>query len=127
MNDKYQKVLFDLKERLQMEMKKYNKYGYEDRVRLSKTMWNTSARKQIESIHKLAAIKTAIEILENPYFRDVNVYEGILKGLSSRRPDYDGLLQKAQSVYLNERKDACAVLFNVSLPIHRREMLAYLF
>ena len=126
LNEKYQKVLSDLKERLLKEEDEYRKYCYDDRVKLSRTMLGSSYRKQISIMHKQNAIKTAIEILEKPDFRDVNVYEGVLLGLSSRRPDHDELLQKAESIYLNERKEACSVLFNVSLPIHRKEMLAFL-
>ena len=117
------KLISKLKERLSKEEADYEAAALPDRVRLNKTQFFSSARKQMQIGRKIAALQTAIEVLEKP-IREVNVYEGILMGFPcSREEEREALLKQADSVYLKERVNALKTLFETSLPILKRQVI----
>ena len=120
-----EQLLSKLQARLETEWRNYEEAGKPGYVRLNRTQFNSVAKKQSEITRRIQALKTAISVLSDS-FREVDVYSGILLGICERRQDKEDLLEKAQSIYLNERKEACRELFDSSLPILKKQMKKYL-
>ncbi len=126
LNDK-DKLLHGLRARLSQEESAFEAAGLPDRVRLNKTQFFASQKKQVTISRHIAALKTAIDVIEKPSLAQVDTYQGILMGIPDRnREEKDELLQKAESIYLNERKAALRVLFETSLPILKKQVIGYL-
>lgn len=125
-NDK-DKLLHGLRARLSKEESAYEAAGLPDRVRLNRTQFFASQKKQVTICRHIAALKTAIDVIEKPSLAQVDTYQGILMGFpDSNSKEKDELLQKAESIYLNERKAALKALFETSLPILKKQVIGYL-
>lgn len=126
LNDK-DKLLHGLRVRLSQEESAYEAAGLPDRMRLNRTQFFASQKKQVTISRHIAALKTAIDVIEKPSLAQVDTYHGILMGFpDSNSEEKDELLQKAESIYLNERKTALKVLFETSLPILKKQVIRYL-
>jgi hypothetical protein len=117
-------MLSRLKDRLEKEKADYEAAGLPEYVRLNRTRHFSSMRKQGEITRKIAALKTAISVLEGP-FRKVDVARGILLGISDQREDKDELFQLAASYSMTDRLKACQALFDTSLPVFKKEILRH--
>ncbi len=121
------KLLHGLRARLAQEESAFEAAGLPDRVRLNRTQFFASQKKQGTISRHIAALKTAIDVIEKPSLAQVDIYQGILMGFpDSKSEEKDELLQKAESIYLNERKAALKVLFETSLPILKKQVIGYL-
>ena len=117
-----QKTLSRLKERLEKEKAAYEAAGLPDYVRLNRTRYMSSMRKQQQITRRIAALETAIAILEGP-IEKADIANGILLGISDLRSDKDELWRMANSYSMTERLKACQELFDTSLPICKKEIL----
>lgn len=118
-------ILSRLKERMEKERAAYDAAGLPGYVRLNKTRYFSSMRKQEVISRRIAAIETAISVLEGP-FHEADIARGVLLGISDARDDKDELLRLAGSSSMNDRARACQELFDTSLPICRNEILNHI-
>ena len=118
-------VLSRLKDRLEKERTAYEAAGLPEYVHLNKTRYFSSMRKQRQITRRIAALETAISILETPFYK-VDVTRGILLGISDQRTDKDELFQLAASSSMTDRLKACQTLLDESLPIFKKEILKYI-
>lgn len=114
-----------LERRLSAELEAYEQAGRPDRVRLSRTQWHTCQRKQAEISRKISALEAAVEFLSRP-IRDIDVHKAVLMSVPVGNASKEELLRKAESIYLNERKEALKEVFNRSLPILKQQVIQYL-
>ncbi len=119
-----QQILSRLKDRLEKEKAAYEAAGLPEYVRLNKTRYFGAMRKQELTARKMAALETAISVLEGPFYR-ADVARGILLGISNQRTDKDELLLQASSCSMADRRKACQELFDSSLPILKKEILKH--
>ena len=119
-----QQTLSRLKERLEKEKAAYEAAGLPNYVRLNRTRYMGSMRKQQEITRKMAALETAIAVLEGP-FHQADIAKGVLLGISDQRPDKDELWQLASSWSVADRWKACQALFETSLPICKKEIIKF--
>lgn len=120
-----QQTLTRLKERLEKEKAAYEAAGLPNYVRLSRTRYMGSMRKQQQITRKIAALETAIAVLEGP-FHQADIAKSILLGISDGRTDKDELWQLASSCSVTDRWKACQALFDASLPICKKEIIKHL-
>lgn len=118
-------ILVKLKERLAKERAAYEAAGFPDYVRLGQSRFFASARKQREISRKIAALETAISVLEEP-FDKADIARGVLLGISDGKEDKDDLLQLAWSASLGDRLNACQKLFDASLPVFKKDILKHI-
>lgn len=116
-------IITKLQARLAKEQALYKEKCHEDRIRLPRKMYFSSLHEQMRILHRIAAIKTAIEVIENGIGK-VDVYSAVLNSISPKRTDYVDILEKAQSIYLRERALALKVIFEDVLPVCKREIIA---
>jgi hypothetical protein len=119
-----EEALSRIKERLEKEQAAYEAAGLPDYVRLNRTRFMSSMRKQQDICRKITALETAAAILEAPLYK-VDVARGILLGISDQRPDKDKLWQLASSSSMADRLKACQALFDASLPILKKEIMKH--
>lgn len=119
-------LLAGLKERLESENKALEQAGLPQYVRLSKTRYFSSMKKEISCYRRMAAIRLAIEVLEKP-FREIDVLQAVIDSVPVTNTDLRASLEeKAVSIYLNERKEACRAIFETHLPVFKKQMTDYL-
>lgn len=94
-------------------------------VRLPRKRWFSTHAKEQATMRRISALKTALQVAERP-FRDVDIYQGCLFGIPERHECFEEALSLAGSVYLNERARAARMLFNVSLPVAKRQIMEML-
>ena len=121
----HEQLLVRLQKRLETGKRKYEAAGLPEYVRVtSRKRFFGSLKKQQRVSRTIAALETAVDILRNPFYR-VDVQRGILLGVAESRNDKDELLQMAMSISMSDRLKACQVLFDLSLPIAKKEILKY--
>lgn len=120
-----QETIQRLEDRLRVEQEEYEKAGLPNYNRLNKRRLFSSLRKQTQISRRIHALKAAIELLTEP-LRVVDIHEAVLMSISDRNGRKEALLRKAESIYLNERKEALKEVFETSLPILKKEILTYL-
>lgn len=111
-----------LRARILKEQELYEEKSHADRVRLPRKMYFSSLNGQVRIQRKIAALKAAIEVHEKD-LRDVDVRSAVLNSIPPQRPDFDELLEKAQSIYLRERAAALKTVFEDILPICKKETI----
>lgn len=111
-----------LRARILKEQELYEEKSHADRVRLPRKMYFSSLNGQVRIQRKIAALKAAIEVNEKN-LRDVDVRSAVLNSIPPQRPDFDELLEKAQSIYLRERAAALKTVFEDILPIYKKETI----
>lgn len=114
-----------LEERLKAELQAYEQAGVPERIYLPKTLLYSALRKQTEISRRISALKTAIEFLSKP-LREVDVHGAVLMSISDKHSEKEEWLSKAESIYLNERKEALRIVFEKALPCFKKQMLKYL-
>lgn len=119
-----EKALSLIKERLEKERAAYEAAGLPNYIRLNRTRYLSSMRKQQTICRKIAALETAAAILEGPFCM-VDIAKGILLGISDKRPDKDELMELASDFSTRKRMIACQALFETSLPILKKEILKH--
>lgn len=85
-------------------------------------MYFSSLNGQVRIQRRIAALKATIEVNEKD-LRDVDVRSAVLNSIPPQRPDFDELLEKAQSIYLRERAAALKTVFEDILPIYKIETI----
>lgn len=111
-----------LRARILKEQELYEEKSHADRVRLPRKMYFSSLNGQVRIQRRIAALKAAIEVNEKN-LRDVDVRSAVLNSIPPQRPDFDELLEKAQSIYLRERAAALKTVFEDILPICKKETI----
>ena len=111
-----------LRARILKEQELYEEKSHADRVRLPRKMYFSSLNGQVRIQRRIAALKAAIEVHEKD-LRDVDVCSAVLNSIPPQRPDFDELLEKAQSIYLRERAAALKTVFEDILPICKKETI----
>lgn len=107
---------------LQLESENHK---YDDRNRLSRKLYYSNIRKEMENTRKISAINAAVTLIDKG-FPHVDIYNTVLFAIANTRADKDDILQKAGSIYLNEQKQALTEVFESSLPICKKQVLSYL-
>ena len=120
-------LLQKFKTRLEKEEKAYdNELNEEEKYHyLPRKRYFSESRKLSCIASRIAALKTAISFLEKR-FRDVDFHEGCMMGLSPNNENWEDILSKANSYMLRERAEAAKILFETSLPIAKKQILAEL-
>lgn len=111
-----------LRARILKEQELYEEKSHADRVRLPRKMYFSSLNGQVRIQRRIAALKAAIEVHEKD-LRDIDVRSAVLNSIPPQRPDFDELLEKAQSIYLRERAAALKTVFEDILPICKKETI----
>ncbi len=111
-----------LRARILKEQELYEEKSHADHVRLPRKMYFSSLNGQVRIQRRIAALKAAIEVNEKD-LRDVDVYSAVLNSIPPQRPDFDELLEKAESIYLRERAAALKTVFEEILPICKKETI----
>ena len=114
-----------LEERLKAELQAYEQAGVPDRVYLPRTRLFSALRKQGEISRRVSALKAAIEFLSKP-LSEVDVHDAVLMSISDKHSEKEEWLSKAESIYLNERKEALRAVFEMSLPCFKKQVLEHL-
>ena len=120
-----EEIIRKLEDRLQAKNKAYEEEGKPNYIRLNRTIFMSVTRRQAQISRQIYALKAAIELLTKP-FREVDVHEAVLMSICERNDQKEELLWKAESVYLNERKEALRVVFETSLPFMKKQVIEYL-
>lgn len=111
-----------LRARILKEQELYEEKSHADHVRLPRKMYFSSLNGQVRIQRRIAALKAAIEVNEKN-LRDVDVRSAVLNSIPPQRPDFDELLEKAESIYLRERAAALKTVFEDILPICKKETI----
>lgn len=111
-----------LRARILKEQELYEEKSHTDRIRLPRKMYFSSLNDQMRIQRRIAALKAAIEVNEKD-LRDVDVRSAVLNSIPPQRPDFDELLEKAESIYLRERAAALKTVFEDILPICKKETI----
>ena len=111
-----------LRARILKEQELYEEKSHADHVRLPRKMYFSSLNGQVRIQRRIAALEAAIEVNEKD-LRDVDVRSAVLNSIPPQRPDFDELLEKAQSIYLRERAAALKTVFEDILPICKKETI----
>lgn len=114
-----------LESRLKSERRAYETAGREDKVRLPRTQWHACARRQAEISRRIHALEAAISLLSGP-LRDIDVHKAVLMSIPDTNGIKEVLLRKAESIYLNERREALTEVFDRALPILKKQVMSYL-
>ena len=115
-----------LRERIEKEEQALAAAGLPEYNRLSSTRLYSSLRKECVIARRIAATRLAIDVVEKP-FREVDVREAVIHAI----PDKDWelkaeLLNKAESVFPNEQKEACRRVFEQNRIIALKQLSEYL-
>ena len=100
-------------------------HQYDDRSRMSRTLLFGCLKSQVRSYRQMEAINLAIE-LQTTDFRKIDIAHYVTMVVPETIPEKDDLFQKAQSIYLNERKRVVRYLISSFLPICKKEILRML-
>ena len=122
-----EKLLAQLRERLEKEQRAFTVAGLpEYGNRLCRTRLNSSLRKECTIARRIAAIRLAIDVVEKP-FREVDVREAVILSIPDRDWELKAeLLNKAESVFPNEQKEACRKVFEQNRIIALKQLSEYL-
>ena len=87
---------------------------------------NNSLRKECVIARRIAATRLAIDVVEKP-FREVDVREAVVFAIPDRNWELKAeLLNKAESIFLVERKEACRRVFEQNRIIALKQLSEYL-
>ena len=115
-----------LNKKLKAEEEACIKASLPEYIRLNRTRFNSSHRKEMTCYRRMAAIRLAIEVLTKP-IREIDVLQAVISTVPVTNTELrQELEEKAASIYLNERKEACQKIFENSLPIFKKEMKRYI-
>ena len=115
-----------LRERIEKEQRALAAARLPEYNRLSKTRLYNSLRKECVIARRIAATRLAIDVVEKP-FREVDVREAAILAISDRNWELKAeLLNKAESVFLVERKEACRSVFEQNRIIALKQLSEYL-
>lgn len=106
------------KEKLIEETKKYD-----DRVFLPRTLLFSTLKNQTKNYRKVYAIDLALSLISGKHIRDVDCYQLVVMTMPATNELYDNLLKKADSIYLNERKEVIRAVIEHALPICKKQVM----
>lgn len=99
-------------------------HKYDNYVRLSRTKWYNNHRNDIDISRKTSAIDLAIELMSKRIV-EINLHDYALQilpvTLGNTWYDY---INKACSIYINDRKECARYLIDSFLPICKKQVLS---
>ena len=98
-------------------------HKYDNYVRLCRTKWSSNYKNDIDVYRKIGAIDLAIELI-NKHIVEIDIYQYAIQVLPITLYDVrNKYIEKAGSIYLNDRKECARFLIDNYLPICKKDIL----
>ena len=109
------------KEKLIKETEKYD-----DREFIPRTLLFTTLKNEVRTYRKVSAIDCALSLINGTHIRDIDCYQLVIKTIPETNTLHDELLKRADSIYLNERREVIRSVMEHSLPICKKQVMEYI-
>lgn len=121
---KKEDLLAKLMAKKEMLVKETEKY--DDRRFLPRTLLFTTLRNQARDYRKIFAIDCALSLINGAHIRDIDCYQLVIKTIPVTNVLHDELLKKADSIYLNERREVVRSVMEHTLPICKKQVMDFI-
>ena len=101
-------------------------HKYDDRVRMSRTLLFSTLRSEVRNYRKLAAIDYALSLINGTRVFDIDCRMLLVDCIPINNIKYEDLYQKADSIYLSERKEVIRSVMELALPICKKQVMEYI-
>ena len=115
-----------LNKRLETERQALERARLPKYIHLNQERFFNAKKREMVYYRRISAIELAIEVLQKS-IREIDAHLAVLNCIPVTCTEFrNELEEKAHFIYLNERKEVLAEIFQRSLPILKKQMLEYL-
>lgn len=99
---------------------------HDDRVFMPRTLLFATLKNETRTYRKVSAIDCALSLISGTHIRDIDCYQLVIMTIPETNTFRDELLIKADSIYLNERREVIRSVMEHSLPICKKQVMEYI-
>lgn len=96
---------------------------HDNREFMPRTLLFTTLKNEVRAYRKASAIDCALSLINGTHIRDIDCYQLVIMTIPETNTLHDELLKKADSIYLNERREVIRSVMEHSLPICKKQVM----